>query len=145
MSTSPSGYVTAFGVARVPTPGLEGGVGCNPRVTFDGNVRNLGLRANSLCLQIRYPPSRGPQSPHPVDSRQFPPPLRTRRGLRLDPRHQCLPDLALVFVFVTVEAEDSDPMIQAGYYSVVSLCLLLQYLLQSCSRGGRGIERRRDY
>jgi hypothetical protein len=34
---------TAFGEAVVPTPGLEGGVGCNPRVTFDGKVRNLGL------------------------------------------------------------------------------------------------------
>jgi hypothetical protein len=34
---------TAFGEAGVPTPGLEGGVGCNPRVTFDGKVRNLGL------------------------------------------------------------------------------------------------------
>jgi hypothetical protein len=42
VSTSPSGYVTAFGEAGVPTPGLEGGVGCNPRVTFDGKVRNLG-------------------------------------------------------------------------------------------------------
>ena len=38
VSTSPSGYVTAFGEAGVPTPGLEGGVGCNPRVTLDGKV-----------------------------------------------------------------------------------------------------------
>jgi hypothetical protein len=29
-STSPSGYVTAFAKAGVPTLGLEGGVGCNP-------------------------------------------------------------------------------------------------------------------
>ena len=42
MSTSPSRYVTAFGEAGIPTLGLEGGVGCNPRVTFDGKVRNLG-------------------------------------------------------------------------------------------------------
>jgi hypothetical protein len=42
VSTSPSEYVTAFGEANVPTPGLEGGVGCNPQVTFDGKVRNLG-------------------------------------------------------------------------------------------------------
>ena len=41
LSTSPSGYVTAFGEFGVPNPGLEGGVGCNPRVTFDGKVRNL--------------------------------------------------------------------------------------------------------
>jgi hypothetical protein len=41
--TSSSGYVTIFGEASVPTPGLEGGVGCNPRVTFDGKVPNLGL------------------------------------------------------------------------------------------------------
>ena len=34
--------VTAFGEAGVPTLVLEGGVGCNPRVTFDGKVRNLG-------------------------------------------------------------------------------------------------------
>jgi hypothetical protein len=40
--TSPSGYVTAFGEAGVPTLELGGGVGCNPRVTFDGKVRNLG-------------------------------------------------------------------------------------------------------
>jgi hypothetical protein len=45
MSTSPSGYVTAFGEVSVPTPGLEGGVGCNhSRVAFDGKVRFLGLR-----------------------------------------------------------------------------------------------------
>jgi hypothetical protein len=31
-----------FGEAGVPTLGLEGGVGCNPRVTFDAKVRNLG-------------------------------------------------------------------------------------------------------
>ena len=31
LSTSPSGYLTAFVEADVPTPGLEGGVGCNPR------------------------------------------------------------------------------------------------------------------
>jgi len=42
LSTSPSGYVTASGKFGVPNPGLEGGVGCNPRVTFDGKVRNLG-------------------------------------------------------------------------------------------------------
>jgi hypothetical protein len=42
VSKSPSGYVTIFGEASVPTPGLEGGVGCNPRMTFDGKVRNLG-------------------------------------------------------------------------------------------------------
>ena len=35
MSTSPSGYVTPFCEAGV-TPELEGGAGCNPRVTFDG-------------------------------------------------------------------------------------------------------------
>jgi hypothetical protein len=35
--------VTAFGEAGVPILVLEGGVGCNPRVTFDGKVRNLGL------------------------------------------------------------------------------------------------------
>ena len=49
--TSPSGYVTAFGEACVPTPGLEQGVRCNPRVTFDGKVRNLGscvLKFDSL-------------------------------------------------------------------------------------------------
>ncbi len=34
--TSPSGYVTSFGEACVPTLGLEGGVGCNHQVTFDG-------------------------------------------------------------------------------------------------------------
>jgi len=137
--------VTAFGEAGVPTPGLEGGVGCNPRVTFDGKVRNMGLLLCVLKFDSPLPEDHFPPSQHPLDSLQSPPPLQTQRGLRLDIRHQCLPDLALVFVFVTVEAEDSDPMIQAGYYSVVSLCLLLQYLLQSCSRGGRGIERRRDY
>jgi hypothetical protein len=42
VSTSPSGYVTAFGEPGVPTLGLGGGVGCNPRVTFDGKLRNLG-------------------------------------------------------------------------------------------------------
>jgi hypothetical protein len=42
VSTSPSRYVTAFGEAGIPTLGLEGGVGCNLRVTFDGKVRNLG-------------------------------------------------------------------------------------------------------
>ena len=48
--TSLPGHVNAFGEAGVPTPGLEGGVGCNSRVTFDGKVRNLGL-----CPQIRFP------------------------------------------------------------------------------------------
>jgi hypothetical protein len=36
VSTSPFGYVTTFGEADVPTPGLEGRVGCNPQVNFDG-------------------------------------------------------------------------------------------------------------
>ena len=52
VSTSPSGYVTVFGKAGVPPPGLEGGVGCNPRVTFDGKVQNLGLRTICFCPQI---------------------------------------------------------------------------------------------
>jgi hypothetical protein len=42
LSRSLSGYVTTFGEACVPTLGLEGGVWFNPRVTFDGKVRNLG-------------------------------------------------------------------------------------------------------
>ena len=44
VSTSSSGYVAAFGVAwfTACSNRLEGGVGCNPRVTFDGKVRNLG-------------------------------------------------------------------------------------------------------
>jgi hypothetical protein len=53
VSTTPSGYVTAFGEAGVPTLGLEGGVGCNPRVTFDGKVRKLGLKTICLCPLIR--------------------------------------------------------------------------------------------
>jgi hypothetical protein len=48
-------HVTAFGETGVPTPRLEGGVGCNPRVTFDGKVRNLGLRTICLCPRIRFP------------------------------------------------------------------------------------------
>jgi hypothetical protein len=51
VSTSPSEYVTALGEAGVPTLGLEGGVGYNPPVTFDGKVRNLGpcvLKFDSL-------------------------------------------------------------------------------------------------
>ena len=58
--TSPSGYVTAFGEAGVPTPGLEGGVGVQsgaiPESLFDGKVQNLGLRTICLCPQIRFPP-----------------------------------------------------------------------------------------
>jgi len=41
-SRRPSGYMTAFRKAGVPTLGLEEEVGCSPRVTFDGKVRNLG-------------------------------------------------------------------------------------------------------
>ena len=52
--TSLPGHVNAFGEAGVPTPGLEGGVGCNSRVTFDGKVRNLGQRAN--CFVSSNPP-----------------------------------------------------------------------------------------
>jgi hypothetical protein len=44
VSTRPSGYVTAFGEVGVPPLGLVGGLGCNLRVTFDGQVRNLGPR-----------------------------------------------------------------------------------------------------
>jgi hypothetical protein len=44
-------YVTAFVEAGVPTLGLEGGVGCNPRVTFDGKVRNLGPE-RVCCLLV---------------------------------------------------------------------------------------------
>jgi hypothetical protein len=62
---------TAFGEAGVPTFGLEGGVGCNPRVTFDGlKVRNLGpcaLKFDSLLPEDHRA--------HPLDSRQYPPPL----------------------------------------------------------------------
>ena len=59
VSSSPSGYVTAFGEAGVPTPGLEGGVGY-PRVTFDGKVRanflapdNLSVTSNSIPPYLR--------------------------------------------------------------------------------------------
>jgi len=48
VSTSPSRYFTTFGEACVPTLGLKGGVGCNPRVTSDGKVRNMGLR--KICF-----------------------------------------------------------------------------------------------
>ena len=53
--TSPSGYVTAFGEAGVPTPGLEqGGVGCNPRSTFDGKVQIWGyVSSNSIPPYLR--------------------------------------------------------------------------------------------
>ena len=34
--------MTAFEEASVPTLWLQGRVGCNPRMTFDGKVRNLG-------------------------------------------------------------------------------------------------------
>jgi len=48
--------MTAFGEAGVPTLGLEEEVGCNPRVTFDGKVRNLGpcvLKFDSPQLKLR--------------------------------------------------------------------------------------------
>ena len=64
VSTSPSGYVAAFGEAGVPTLGLEGGVGCSPRVTFDGKVRNLGPR--TFCLR---PQNFKFDSPLPEDHR----------------------------------------------------------------------------
>ena len=44
-----------FLVRPVSQPGLEGGVGCNPRVTFDGKVRNLGPR--DKCPPNSIPPS----------------------------------------------------------------------------------------
>jgi len=78
---------------RWANPGLEGGVGCNPRVTFDGKVRNLGQRTFCPRPQIRFPPTWGPPSQHLFDSRQSPPPLKTWRRLRLDPRHQCLSEV----------------------------------------------------
>jgi hypothetical protein len=87
VSKSPSGYVTIFGEASVPTPGLEGGVGCNPRMTFDGKVRNLG----PCVLKLDSPLPEEPPLQHPLDSRLSPSTLQTRRGLRLDLRHQCLP------------------------------------------------------
>ena len=37
-----------------PSSASIGGVGCNPRVTFDGKVRNLGPR--DKCPRIRFPP-----------------------------------------------------------------------------------------
>ena len=40
--TSPSAYVTAFGVAGAL--GLEEGVGCNPRVTFEGRCEIWGYK-----------------------------------------------------------------------------------------------------
>jgi hypothetical protein len=49
-----SGFSPAFGTEFFS---LEGGVGCNPRVTFDGKVRNLGPRTFCLCPQIRFPPT----------------------------------------------------------------------------------------
>jgi len=75
--TSPLGYVSILGETGV---GLEGGVGCNPRVTFDGKVRDLGPRTFCLRPQIRFPPTWGPPSQHPLDRRQSPPPLQTRRS-----------------------------------------------------------------
>jgi hypothetical protein len=44
-------------LSRHTNPGLEGGVGCNPRVTFDGKVRNLGPLTFCLCVspQIDFP------------------------------------------------------------------------------------------
>jgi hypothetical protein len=56
VSTSPSGYVTASVEAGVPAPGLEGGVGCNPRVTFDGKVRNSGPRTTCFVSSNSIPP-----------------------------------------------------------------------------------------
>jgi len=86
VSTSPSGYVTAFGEAGVPTFGLEGGVGCNPRVTFDGKVRNLGpcvLKFDSPYLRTTETTSlRQPTVPATTVN---------SAGLRLDLRQQCLP------------------------------------------------------
>ena len=38
-----------------PWVGLEGGVGCNPRVTFDGKVRNLGPRTFVRVLKFDSP------------------------------------------------------------------------------------------
>jgi hypothetical protein len=76
VSTSPSRYFTTFGEACVPTLGLKGGVGCNPRVTFDGKVRNMGLR--KICFVSSRQPtvsattanSAGapPRSPAPVST-----------------------------------------------------------------------------
>jgi hypothetical protein len=67
VSTSPSGYVTTFGEAGVSIPGLEGGVGCNPRVNFDGKVRNFGSR--TICLSSNsIPPNL--RTTDPTSSRQ---------------------------------------------------------------------------
>ena len=54
-STSPLGYVSILGETGEPTLGLEGGVGCNPRVTFDGKVRNLGPRTFVCVLKFDSP------------------------------------------------------------------------------------------
>ena len=53
-------------------------------------LEELSLSQSSNSLVTLYS-ARGPPSQHPLDSRQSPPPLQTRRRLRLDPRHQCLP------------------------------------------------------
>ena len=69
MSTSHSGYVTAFGEAGVPTLGFERGVGYNPRVTFDGKVRNLGPE-RECCLLVLDSVTSSPQwirQPKPRD------------------------------------------------------------------------------
>ena len=77
VSTSPSRYFTTFGEACVPTLGLKGGVGCNPRVTSDGKVRNMGLR--KICFVSSRQPTVSATT------------ANSAGGLRLDPRHQCLP------------------------------------------------------
>jgi hypothetical protein len=85
MDAACSELLTRDARAGVPTlgwtVGLEGGVGCNPQVTFDGKGRNLGP-----CV-FEF------DSPLPEDHRAhiLSPPLQTRRRLRLDLRQQCLP------------------------------------------------------
>jgi hypothetical protein len=66
------GYVSILGEAGVPAPGLEGGVGCNPRVTFDGKVRNLGPR--TFCLRPPPNPCLHQQQINSFVVRLFPPP-----------------------------------------------------------------------
>jgi hypothetical protein len=106
VSTSPSGYVAAFGEAGVPTRGLEGGVGCNPRVTFDRKVQNLGP-----CV-FEF------DSPLPLSTAYI-------------PLHLCELGGGSASIPGTSVYRGS----KRGRR--VCVCLLLQYLIQSCSRGGR--------
>ena len=89
---------------------------------------DLLKRAASLC------PSAKPfsHSPASVVMRS---PCAGSRGSALDPPLWIAPnnDLSLSPFLPWTRGR------RGGYFSCVVLCLLLQYLLQSCSRGGRGI------